>query len=89
VDDNGEQKTNLLPLHGIKHRCLGHPDRNLVTILTELFGSLHSVSYVPEEYFSVYNRCYITTARRADIPGPFLGNGWVNMFPQKRIKEQQ
>jgi hypothetical protein len=25
--------------------------------------------------------CYATTARWADIPGPFLGNGSVNIFP--------
>jgi hypothetical protein len=29
----------------------------------------------------VYSRCYATTARWADIPGPFLGNSSVNTFP--------
>jgi hypothetical protein len=32
-------------------------------------------------YWSVYSRCYATTARWVDIPGPFLGNGSVNTFP--------
>jgi hypothetical protein len=32
-------------------------------------------------YCSVYSRCYVTTARWADIPGLFLGNGSVNTFP--------
>jgi hypothetical protein len=32
------------------------------------------------KYYSVYSRCYVTTARWADIPGPFLGNGWVHTF---------
>jgi hypothetical protein len=30
----------------------------------------------------VQSRCYATTARWADIPGPFLGNSLVNTFPQ-------
>jgi hypothetical protein len=29
----------------------------------------------------VYSHCYATTARGADIPGPFLGNDSINMFP--------
>jgi hypothetical protein len=32
-------------------------------------------------YCSVSCHCYATTARWADIPGPFLGNGSVNTFP--------
>jgi hypothetical protein len=39
-------------------------------------------------YCSVYSRCYATTARWANIPGQFLGNGSVNTFPQKRIRMQ-
>jgi hypothetical protein len=30
------------------------------------------------------SRCYTTTARVADIPGPFLGNCSVNMFPRQQ-----
>jgi hypothetical protein len=29
---------------------------------------------------SVQSRCYATTAKWADIPGPFLGTGSVNTF---------
>jgi hypothetical protein len=28
------------------------------------------------------------TAREADIPDPFRGNGWVNTFLRKRIMQQ-
>jgi hypothetical protein len=28
----------------------------------------------------MYSRCYATTTRWADIPGPFLGSGSVNTF---------
>jgi hypothetical protein len=41
----------------------------------------------PYSYFAyVLQRvspCYETTARWVDIPGPFLGNGSVNTFPQR------
>jgi hypothetical protein len=33
------------------------------------------------KYCSMYIRCCATTARWADIPGPFSGNGSVNTFP--------
>jgi hypothetical protein len=32
-------------------------------------------------YCSVYSRCYATTTKGADIPGPFLGIHLVNTFP--------
>jgi hypothetical protein len=30
------------------------------------------------------SRSYAMTAREADLPGPFLGNGSVNAFPQQQ-----
>jgi hypothetical protein len=35
------------------------------------------------------SRCYATTARLADIQGPFLGNGSVNTFLQQQTEPQQ
>jgi hypothetical protein len=33
------------------------------------------------------SRCYAMTARAADIPDPFRGNGPVNTFPRKRTMQ--
>jgi hypothetical protein len=40
-------------------------------------------------YFSVKSRCFATTVRWADIPGPFVGNGSVSTFPQQQAQKQQ
>jgi hypothetical protein len=37
-------------------------------------------------YCTVYNRYYTTTAKYTNIPEPFLGNGWINTFPQQKTR---
>jgi hypothetical protein len=43
-------------------------------------------TYIYGTYCSVKIRCYGTTARLADIPWPFVGNGSVNTFPQQQTR---
>jgi hypothetical protein len=40
-----------------------------------------TITIICQLYCSVQSRCYATTARWADILGPFLGNGSVSTFP--------
>jgi hypothetical protein len=54
----------------------------------ELWNNIHNLinhnnpSFNPMYYYcNTYSRCYAMTMRWADIPGPFLSNGSVNMFP--------
>jgi hypothetical protein len=41
------------------------------------------------EYCSAESRCYATTARLKNIPGPFLGNGSIKYVPAKQKTEQR
>jgi hypothetical protein len=69
----------------------GHPSVVACTSVAQCLTTrcLAILSANPSQYCSMYSSCYETMTRWTDTPGPFLGNGSINAFPQQHTRKQQ